>query len=96
VLSREQVAEALHDAYEEAAAKHGWSTQQASRKPWSDVPEANKATMLEAIDVALMPLFDVARNEALEEAALSIRNYFGDYDRQRIRALKSGGGGSSG
>lgn len=35
----------MHDAYEAAAAQQGWKTQEASRKPWSEVPEANKATM---------------------------------------------------
>ena len=41
----EQVCEIMHNTYENAAAEAGWSTQEASRKPWSEVPEANKATM---------------------------------------------------
>ena len=40
VLSR-----ASHDAYEAAAAEHGWSTQEASRVPWAEVPDANKAVV---------------------------------------------------
>ena len=35
----------FHDAYEAAAIDVGWETQERSRKPWADVPEANKATM---------------------------------------------------
>lgn len=45
--------EVMHDAYEAAAAGAGWETQQASRKPWSDVPEPNKATMRAAVRALL-------------------------------------------
>lgn len=44
---------AMHDAYETAAVRHGWATQERSRKPWADVPEANKATMRDAVAAAL-------------------------------------------
>ena len=43
----------MHDAYEAAAAEAGWQTQQASRVPWADVPEANKATMRAAVTALL-------------------------------------------
>src|SRR3954462_14472750 len=36
----EKACEVMHDAYEKAAVGAGWETQQSSRKPWSDVPEA--------------------------------------------------------
>ena len=39
----DKVAEAMHDAYEIAAAKSGWRTNPESRKPWPDIPESNKA-----------------------------------------------------
>jgi hypothetical protein len=45
----ERLCEVMHDAYERAAAGLGWETQTASRKPWADVPEANKATMRAAV-----------------------------------------------
>lgn len=45
--------EVMHDAYERAAVGAGWETNPESRKPWSDVPEANKATMRAAV-VALL------------------------------------------
>lgn len=43
----------MHDAYEAAATKAGWETQERSRKPWEDVPEANKETMRVAVSAAL-------------------------------------------
>lgn len=41
----ESACEVMHDAYEKAAVGAGWETQKASRKPWAEVPEANKVTM---------------------------------------------------
>lgn len=41
--------EALHDHYEAAAVEVGWETQDRSRKPWADVPEANRRTMMIAV-----------------------------------------------
>lgn len=52
----EAACEVMHDAYERAAAKEGWETQERSRKPWSEVPEANKATMRAAITALLAVL----------------------------------------
>jgi hypothetical protein len=49
----ERYCEVMHDAYEAAATRAGWETQQASRKPWADVPEANKATMRAAVRALL-------------------------------------------
>jgi hypothetical protein len=43
----------MHDAYEAAAVKAGWETQERSRKPWADVPEANKVTMRAAVAAAV-------------------------------------------
>lgn len=45
----EECCEVMHDAYEKAAVGAGWETNPASRKPWADVPEANKATMRRAV-----------------------------------------------
>lgn len=49
----ERSCEIMHDAYEAAAASEGWETQEASRKPWVDVPEANKRTMRYAVRTLL-------------------------------------------
>jgi hypothetical protein len=55
----ERLCEVMHDAYERAAVGAGWETQARSRKPWADVPEANKATMR----VAVAALLDEVRKE---------------------------------
>lgn len=49
----ERACEVMHNAYEAAAPGAGWQTQQASRKPWAEVPEANKATMRAALTALL-------------------------------------------
>lgn len=49
----EQLCERMHDAYEQAAVGAGWATNPASRVPWSDVPEANKAAMRAAVTALL-------------------------------------------
>lgn len=49
----EKACEVMHDAYERAAVGAGWKTQEVSRKPWTDVPEANKATMRVAVGALL-------------------------------------------
>lgn len=53
----EAACQVMHDAYERAAVGAGWETQTASRKPWADVPEANKATMRAAV-AALVAYLD--------------------------------------
>lgn len=57
----EHYCEVMHDAYEKAAVGAGWETQQASRKPWVDVPEANKATMRAAVAALLDAVDDEYR-----------------------------------
>ncbi len=52
----ERACEVLHDAYESAAVGAGWETQQASRKPWAEVPEANQRTMRAAVTALLVAL----------------------------------------
>lgn len=49
----EEACEIMHDAYERAAVGAGWETQEASRKQWSDVPEANKITMRTAVSALI-------------------------------------------
>jgi len=56
----ERWCEAFHDSYEKAAVGAGWETQEKSRKPWSEVPEANKETMRTTIrEVVPLILGDV-------------------------------------
>ena len=44
---------AAHNAYEQAAHEAGWVTNTQSRKPWADVPEANKIAMRAGIAAAI-------------------------------------------
>jgi hypothetical protein len=80
--SREQVAEAVRSV---------------QRRHDMQAP-LNHVNTVEWVD-ALMPLFEQARNEALEEAAAELEArqvavWSGAI--RRVRALKTGGGGSSG
>lgn len=45
-----------HVTYEVAAAESGWDTQQASRKPWAEVPESNKKAMRASVRAILAAL----------------------------------------
>jgi hypothetical protein len=47
----EQCCIVMHNAYEVAATKTGWETQERSRKTWDEVPESNKETMRIAVGV---------------------------------------------
>lgn len=49
----------MHDAYEAAALEAGWATQERSRVPWAEVPEANKATMRAAVTALLVHLAEL-------------------------------------
>jgi len=46
----EEIAQQFHQAYEELAPSHGYETREASRKPWSEVPENNKGLMVAVVD----------------------------------------------
>lgn len=63
----ERYCEVMHDAYEKAALGAGWETNLASRKSWSDVPEANKQTMRAAVSALLdkieIDIRDLAKRE---------------------------------
>lgn len=59
----EAACEVMHDAYEAAAIGAGWETQQESRKPWADVPDANKETKRAAVAALLDHLAEVRAAE---------------------------------
>lgn len=42
----EALAVQFHEAYERLAPEHGYSTREASRKPWRDVPDNNRSLMI--------------------------------------------------
>lgn len=49
----ERACEVIYDAYGAAAVTEGWETQERARRPWADIPEANKATMRAAVRALL-------------------------------------------
>jgi hypothetical protein len=49
----EMMARTMHDAYERAALRNGWETQERSRVPWEDLPAVNRQTMLDALSEAV-------------------------------------------
>jgi len=51
--SVELACEVMHDAYGKAAAEAGWQTNPASRRPWSELPEANQVAMRAAVTALL-------------------------------------------
>lgn len=71
----EQLAEVAHDAYEAAAAGSGWQTQAASRKPWAEVPDANREAtraMIRAVLAAQRPATP-AGDEAIQNTPEQVR-----------------------
>jgi hypothetical protein len=42
----EQVAQRFHETYERLAPDFGYRTREASAKPWTEVPEQNRAPMI--------------------------------------------------
>jgi hypothetical protein len=98
--SREQVAEVVAE-YVYEAYRLGCSSQPKYLPMWHEQESRDRLPGVEIANAAdaLMPLFDEARNEALEEAAASVDeqqvNVWAGASRH-IRALKTGGGGSSG
>ena len=47
--SSETIARAFHETYERLAPDHGYSTREASAKPWEEVPEQNRGLMLAVV-----------------------------------------------
>jgi hypothetical protein len=69
MMTVEQACEIMHDAYEEAAVTAGWETQERSRKPWADVPEANKETMRAAVRALLFAVKPEIQEQSWDEGA---------------------------
>ena len=58
-IDLDRLCEVMHDAYEKAARGAGWETNPASRVPWADVPESNKAAMRSAVTALLVHVDDI-------------------------------------
>lgn len=66
----EHLCRLMHNVYERAAVGAGWETQQASRKPWAEVPEANKVAMRAAVTALCRKIDpDVSRETSPEDGA---------------------------
>lgn len=91
----ERACEVMHDAYEAAAVGAGWETQTASRKPWADVPEANRATMRAAVAALLVHLAarsvrdDLTLRERIEALRDDLPDYVETFDGLRKEGAKS-------
>jgi len=46
----EHIAQQFHEAYEQLAFEHGYSTRKASRVPWEQVPANNRALMVDTVN----------------------------------------------
>lgn len=51
----------MHNAYEEAAIANGWATQESTRVPWNELPQANRDTMRASVR-ALLSFLTLAYN----------------------------------
>ncbi|MFI9598934.1 hypothetical protein ACIHCX_03465 [Streptomyces sp. NPDC052043] len=49
MTSAEAIARRFHETYEQLAPDHDYETREASRKPWSDVPDQNKNLMIAVV-----------------------------------------------
>lgn len=49
MIIAEEIARKFHEAYEDLAPEHGYETREASRKPWSEVPDQNKGLMIAVV-----------------------------------------------
>lgn len=45
----ERIARQFHETYERLAPEHGYTTREASAKPWKDVPQQNKNLMIAVV-----------------------------------------------
>ncbi|TXS34969.1 hypothetical protein [Streptomyces sp. OR43] len=65
----EAIARRFHETYEELAPDHGYTTREASRKPWSDVPDQNKNLMIAVVSQLLAEgVVRSAHGDTLKEA----------------------------
>jgi hypothetical protein len=68
-MTAEHIAQAFHEAYEALAPDFGYTTREASAKPWAEVPEQNKSLMVAVAQRLLNTgvIADVASQERSEE-----------------------------
>lgn len=91
----DRLCEVMHDAYEAAALSAGWQTQERSRVPWADVPEANKATMRAAVAALLRELGGEPVSTTPELYAVLLHAVWADMEAQRATVIRSTDGGET-
>lgn len=52
-MTAEDIAREFHETYERLAPDYGYTTREASAKPWEEVPEQNKNLMIGVVGVLL-------------------------------------------
>ena len=91
----EALAMRFHEAYERLAPQFGYSTREASAKPWAEVPANNKALMIAACaELLALPdddsvVDDVTAINALSRHVLDARFLLAERDRT-IEELRQG------
>ena len=79
----ERIARAFHETYEDLAPKHGWETQERSRKDWNEVPPENKALMLAVVQTLLdkgIIVTEAPLRDALEAIDIRLRSWGAAHD----------------
>ena len=62
-MDKRELAEWLHNEYEEIAVEVGWETQDGTSVPFDELPEDNKQVMLKLAD-RLLTLYEFQKNTA--------------------------------
>lgn len=76
----EQLAQLFHEQYEFLAPSFGYSTREESRKPWADVPPANKALMI-AVCGKVREALQVAAIAPQDALLTAVDDHCADLDR---------------
>ena len=73
-MDKFELAEWLHDNYEELAKANDWQTQEITRVKFNDLPQANKDTMLALAD-RLHNTFLIIARQALVSGSLPVEPF---------------------
>lgn len=60
-MDRQELAEWLHNEYEDIAVEVGWETQDGTSVPFDELPDDNKQVMLKLAD-RLLTVYDIQKN----------------------------------
>lgn len=74
-MTKHELAEWLHDNYEQIAKAEKWQTQEITRVKFEDLPAENKSTMLALADRMLNTFNFITSNTVLADSTLSQECY---------------------